>query len=175
MSIRDMDRSKLLPLAGIIVPVTAVMIARMMLSAGPRVAPAAGLDAYDQLPPVVSVAASPISQTQQAAIDYLASLPSGDEPRSPMVKPRVPERVERPREQPVEQIEDPAKRLVLNSIVGKGNRALASISNNIYCVGESPLPEWEITRIDTSGRIVVLRHTNGTEARLTYRVKELDR
>ncbi len=175
MSIRDMDRSKLLPLAGIVVPVTAVLIARMMLSAGPRVAPAAGLDAYDQLPPVVSVAATPISQTQQAAINYLASLPSDGKPRSPMTRPRVREIVERPLEQPVEQVEDPTKRLVLNSIVGKGNRALASISNKIYCVGESPLPEWTITQIDTSGRVVVLRHTNGTEVRLAYRVKELER
>ncbi|MDQ7013735.1 MAG: hypothetical protein Q9O74_07545 [Planctomycetota bacterium] len=175
MSIKDMDSARLIPLAGIMAPVTAVLIARVMLSAGPSAAPAAGLDAYDQLPPVAPVVTSPITEAQQTAIDYLASLPSGGDLRSPMAQPKVREALELPPEQLVEQIEDPTTRLVLNSIVGKGNRALASISNNIYCVGESPLPEWTITQIDTSGRVVVLRHSNGTEARLAYRVKELER
>lgn len=176
MSINELDRSRLLPLAGLIAPLGAVLLARILLSAGPSAAPAAGLDAYDQLPSVVPVVASPLSDTQRAAMNYLASLPSGSNARSPMTKPSVQEHVERPpEEEPVERIEDPTNRLVLNSIMGKGSRALASISNKVYHVGERPLPDWEIAEIDASGRVVVLRHSSGQQVRLTYRVKERGR
>jgi hypothetical protein len=59
---------------------------------------------------------------------------------------------------------------VLNSIVGKGDRALASIGNHIYRVGAEPMPGWVIESIDATGRMVQLRHTSGAEAVLTYRV-----
>ncbi len=176
MTIANIDRSRFFPLAGIAAPVTAVMIARVMLSAGPSVAPAAGLEPYDQLPPAVPTNASAPSEAQEAVIRFLATLPSDGELRSPMAKPILPERVEHPpHEPPVAEREDPCEMLVLNSIVSKGNRALASIGNKIYRIGEEPLPGWIITRIDASGRVVVLRHSDGTEAQLTYRIEELGR
>ena len=163
--------SRLLPIAGIVGPVSAVLIARAMLSIGPNEAPAAEVQDQHALGAAPIVVPARVTDAQRAALAYFPQLPAAGNVRSPMMAPIVDERPEPVPERQAEKLDDPSRMLVLNSVVGKGDRALASIDNRIYRVGEEPMPGWTILVINAADRTVLLRHSSGTEAILSYHVE----
>lgn len=167
------DAQRLLPIAAIAAPLLTVIGARVMLSAGPAEAPAADLpDQFlpsDQAGPVAPAAT--LTPQQAAAAEFARSIAARADIVSPMVQPKPEESAPPTRTvastttRPV----DPRELLVLNSIVGTGDRAIASIDNRLYRVGDEPLPGWTIELIDTAGRRLVLRHPSAGRAELSYR------
>lgn len=158
------DRSRVMPVAGILAPVCAVIAARVLFSAGPSVAPAAEPAVPTQLnltpTPPASVA---LTTEQTAALRYVTQTPPAREVDSPMARPQEPE-VEPVRPVQVEPDRpayDPTQDLELSSVVGAGERAFASINGRIFRLGEQVLEEWTLTSVDVRNRTATLTHADG--------------
>ncbi len=162
MKFDRLSPSKIMPLAGIMTPIAAVSVARMLLGAGPAEAPAAGIDG-----PVVSVVSSagmvtkPFTEAQNTALIHLRTHSDPRPLRSPMATPSAPLIVEDIPEHLEPRPDDPSEHLVLTSIVGKGKRALASLSGKVYRVGDEVGPSWHITDINTAKRQIIITSDDG--------------
>lgn len=162
MKFDRLSPSKIMPLAGILTPIAAVAVARMVLGGGPAEAPAAGID--DTVDPVVSgvgMVTKPLTETQNSALTYLRTHSEPRPLRSPMAKPSAPLIVEDTPEHLEPRPDDPSEHLVLTSIVGKGKRALASLSGKVYRVGDEVGPSWHITDINTAKREIIITSDDG--------------
>ena len=158
--------SRTLPLAGIIAPLVAVLVVRVMFGAGPAEVPAAMIESVPVLPADSASESHAVQLTdaQKAAIDFLRESGGGSEPlRSPMAKPAAPLVVDEPivHEQLEPQPDDPSEHLVLTSIVGKGARALASLSGKVYRIGDEVGPSWHLSEINTAERQITITSESG--------------
>lgn len=165
-----------LPLAGILAPMGAVIVARVFFAAGPAEAPAAQASAAP-LPTVgltAAVAPPVLTDSQRAAIRYMDSLRDLGASRSPMARPEPPATTP-PKlgtVAPAPPPDNPADDLTLNSLLGQGDRAVASISGRLYRVGGEVASGWRLTAVDVRARRVTLTHTDGRECTLERRADD---
>lgn len=175
----NLDRpqpERLLPLAGILTPIAAIALARVLLSAGPAEAPAAvpGMIDLSRTDAAIASGSASITDRQAAALEYLKTVERGPSLRSPMATPAPPPVQTDPGGlvTPLPQPEDPRESLTLTSVVGKGDRAIASISGRIYRVGDDLADGWQIATIDVAHRQVVLTNQDGRECVLSHHMKD---
>ena len=167
MNLRSPGSGRYLPLAGILAPMAAVLAARVLSSTGPAEAPAAEPEPASTPAAVLqpTVAAPPLTDGQAAAVEYAAGLAGRAITRSPMVRP-APEQTTEPKTETLRAApppKDPVDDLTLLSVVGKGDRAIASISGRIYRLGDEVVDGWRIQAIDVRERRVTLAHADGRE------------
>lgn len=168
--LEDAAWSRWLPLAGIVAPLVAVAGARVLLSAGPAEAPAADLEPAASLVVAPVPASAPaLTDDQRAVLEHLrTSGPIGPD-ASPMRRPAPAAKPTSAPQPAAGPDTSPSDVLTLNAVVGSGTRALASIDNRIYRLGDEPLAGWRIESIEASARRVVLRNgSSGEEAVLSY-------
>lgn len=167
MNICTPGSGRFMPLVGILAPMAAVLAARVLSATGPAEAPAAELEPTGA--PAAMLQATPtapsLTHEQAAAVEYVAALAQQEITRSPMMRP-APEPEIEPTPETVRAAppsEDPRDDLTLLSVVGKGDRAIASISGRIYRLGDEVVEGWRIQAIDVRERRVTLAHADGRE------------
>ncbi|VAX42625.1 hypothetical protein MNBD_PLANCTO03-567 [hydrothermal vent metagenome] len=165
MKFGRLSPSQVLPLAGMITPLAAVLVVRIMFGGGPAEAPAAMLESASALPAdlATETQATPLTDEQQAAIDFLRIEVTPRPLRSPLARPAAPMVVDEPivPEQFEPKPDDPSEHLVLTSIVGKGDRALASLSGKVYRIGDEVGPSWHLSEINTAERQITITSESG--------------
>lgn len=167
MNISTPGSGRFMPLVGILAPMAAVLAARVLSATGPAEAPAAELEPTDTPAAMLQgmVATPPLTDEQTAVVEYVAALAQQVITRSPMMRPAPEPKVE-PTTGTVRAApppEDPSDDLTLLSVLGKGDRAIASISGRIYRLGDEVVEGWRIQAIDVRERRVTLAHADGRE------------
>lgn len=167
MNISKPGSGRFMPLVGILAPMAAVLAARVLSATGPAEAPAA-VPEPASIPAAMlqaTPAAPPLTDAQTAAVEYVAALERQAITRSPMMRsapePKVEPTTETVRAAPPP--EDPSDDLALLSVLGQGDRAIASISGRVYRLGDEVVEGWRIQAIDVRERRVTLAHADGRE------------
>ncbi|MCC7389343.1 MAG: hypothetical protein IT431_11295 [Phycisphaerales bacterium] len=165
MTLQRPDAARLLPVAGILAPVCAVLAARVFFTVGPAEAPGA-VPAGQALPSLTTAAApgrTRLTDAQAAALAYLGSLTRGEEIDSPMARPSAPTAgpITADPDLPAVPSYDPTQDLALSSVMGTGPRGIASISGRIYRLGEEIIAGWTLTAVDVRNRTATLTNTDG--------------
>ncbi len=167
-------RRRMIQIGALVTPVVVVQVARVMLGAGPAVAPAA-TDAGAQgmnSPEMIAALDDPSIQTtdaQQAARQWCASLDFDAMILSPLDHPD-PVGDEGPVEPGVDPIDlgpESAPRLVLTAVVAGSNGAVAFIEGRVFRVGDEVAPGWSVESIDARSRRVVIVGEGDAEIVLT--------
>lgn len=165
MSIHEAEPGRLIPLAGILTPIGAVVLVRLIFAAGPAEAPAAPAT-FPIIPAAEAAPATPTdppTPAQITAIDYLRGLTDGGAIHSPMARPSAPaeEPVTHAPPPPPPPNYDPSQDLSLSSVVGSAERGIASINGRIYRIGQEVVEGWVLTAVDARSRTAALTGPGG--------------
>ncbi len=135
----------------LVTPLALLAALRFLGGTGPASAPAASLA------PPIAVPASTSAPTpkQSIAAAWLAAWTPPDQIESPMLHPRHEEQAAAPTptsHAPAPQPTTP--QFTVKTIMGSGDRVMASINGKVYRVGGEPAPGWKITAIDAATKRV---------------------
>ncbi len=152
--------ARTLPLVALIAPPALFLVLRLLGSAGPATAPAGVAPQQQEAP--LSAAAPQTTNQQRRAMDWLASRPATSDAESPMLHAKHQAEAPPPApvaETPAPQADDPP--FAVKSVMGAGDRVMASINGKVYRVGDEPAPGWKITAMDAKTKRVDLTGPGG--------------
>lgn len=153
-------RDRLLPLFALLAPIAAFACIRFLSAAGPAAAPASTQALESPVPLKLTQPASP---AQQRASEWLSKWSMPPSLSSPMLH----EDPEPADSVPLPVASAPAAAPVIvpefsvRTIMGTGERGMATINGKPYRLGGEPVPGWRITRIDGAAKIVEITGPDG--------------
>ena len=160
-------RSRLMWVAAMLTPIASVQLLRVLSVTTAQQATAAPAAAPEpsQPPP----APPTLTARQRDAVRWLATQGTQPLARSPMDRPDPPPvetHVAEVKAEPEPMSDDTPRKLRVTGLIGDGKNALAAIDHKLRRVGDTVAPNWTVVRIDSRGRQVVIRHSDGRELTL---------
>ncbi|MBL8744830.1 MAG: hypothetical protein JNK58_00585 [Phycisphaerae bacterium] len=159
MKLRTRRRTSAAVVVALLAPILAFAVILFVSQAGPASAPASPA-------PTVAIAepTSTLTKEQARAASWLASWTRPDRIESPMLYPtRRPQEAapEAPAEAPAAEPAASIPEFVVKTVMGSGDRAMASINGKVYRVGDEPIPGWKIVSMDSKAKRVELSGPGG--------------